>query len=179
MSGTESRQLFGGAITATLPTGLIDASDLRQVPDTQEVLLYPDSGISIILEVLQCVDVTKYTDIARCHFDSLAHDNDAESKSVDEISRMYNEHGPKTPGPIVLKGSQMVRKFNSKIPDEIRILMAVYRLQQQNIDLVLSMNVPMKASDGIAVDEAEWNSAAVTFNAAVSSLQIVDFGLFA
>jgi len=30
-------------------------SDLRQVPDTQEVLLSPDSDITAILEVLECV----------------------------------------------------------------------------------------------------------------------------
>jgi hypothetical protein len=30
-------------------------SDLRQVPDTQEVFLYPDSDVSIIFEILQVV----------------------------------------------------------------------------------------------------------------------------
>ncbi len=40
-------------------------SDLRQVPDTQEVFLYPDSGVSIIFEVLQRVDKEDDQDAAR------------------------------------------------------------------------------------------------------------------
>lgn len=32
---------------------LILDRDLRQVPDNQEVFLYPDSDVSIIIEVLQ------------------------------------------------------------------------------------------------------------------------------
>ena len=78
------RELFGGAITATLPNRLIDASCvphrplvacqltsstlqrvLRQVPDTQEVFLYPDSPASIILEILEKVDVADAKDAAR------------------------------------------------------------------------------------------------------------------
>lgn len=39
--------------------------DLRQVPDTQEVLLYPNSGVSIVAEVLQSVDANEFVDIAR------------------------------------------------------------------------------------------------------------------
>lgn len=48
----------------------MDTSDLRQVPDTQEVFLYPDSGVSIIVEILQSVEPTEAADIARCE---LAH----------------------------------------------------------------------------------------------------------
>ena len=65
--------LFGGAIAVdNFPEHLIDASyvsdtqrdvwfhhrldrDLRQIPDNQEVFLYPDSNVSIIIEVLQRV----------------------------------------------------------------------------------------------------------------------------
>ena len=43
----------------------MDTSDLRQVPDTQEVFLYPDSGISIIVEILQSVEPTEATEIAK------------------------------------------------------------------------------------------------------------------
>lgn len=33
----------------------ITSSDLRQIPDNQEVLLSPDSNISLVVEVLQSV----------------------------------------------------------------------------------------------------------------------------
>lgn len=64
--------LFGDAIVAELPNDLVDVSyvfgilwfrlfrnavhrSLRQVPDNQEVFLYPDSNVSIVIEVLQRV----------------------------------------------------------------------------------------------------------------------------
>jgi hypothetical protein len=52
-SASEQRDLFGGAITVSLPKGFIDASDFRQVPDNQEVLVRDDSDVSLIIEVLQ------------------------------------------------------------------------------------------------------------------------------
>ena len=39
--------------------------DLRQIPDTQEVLLYPDAGKSLILEVLQRVEPSDYENAVR------------------------------------------------------------------------------------------------------------------
>lgn len=69
------RDLFGGAIKAQTNPNLIDASsvtlilqayaflywpsnisDLRIVPDAQEVFMYPDSGVSIIVDILQRVE---------------------------------------------------------------------------------------------------------------------------
>ncbi|KAI0957111.1 hypothetical protein AcW1_005607 [Taiwanofungus camphoratus] len=179
MASSAMKELFGGAITISLPTNLIDASDLRQVPDTQEVFLYPDSEISIIVEVLQSVDTNNFQDTARFHFDSLAHDNDAEAKEILEISQASNGTGHSTPAPIVLHGTQSIRKFNSALPDEIRVLLAVYRIQGHDTDLVMTMNVPMKTSDSAAVSEAGWKAARDTFAAATQSLRIVDFGLFA
>ncbi|OCH95625.1 Mog1p/PsbP-like protein [Obba rivulosa] len=177
MSAT--RELFGGAITATLPTKLIDASDLRQVPDTQEVFLYPDSGVSIIVEVLQSVELTNPLDVARFHFDSLAHDNDAEKRVVEEANIIPNGTDHETPKPVVLSGIQSVRKFNKATLDEVHILLAVYRLDDHNIDLVMSMNIPTKTEDGNAVSETEQSASKDAFNTAAQSLRIVDFGLFA
>ena len=72
--------LFGGAITAYMPEGLLDVScvsisdlkcttdhppsDLRQVPDTQEVYLDPQSNVSLILEILVRVEPNDLKDAA-------------------------------------------------------------------------------------------------------------------
>ena len=55
-------QLFGGAISIYLDGNYMDASDLRQVPDNQEVLLSRDSDVSVIVEVLQCVGTSTDAD---------------------------------------------------------------------------------------------------------------------
>ncbi|KAI0708972.1 Mog1p/PsbP-like protein [Earliella scabrosa] len=177
MSAT--RELFGGTITATLPTQLIDASDLRQVPDTQEVFLSPNSGISIIVEVLQSVDAKDLRQAAGLHFDALAHDNDARSQTINDTTEVQNDSNGATPNPMILSGTQTVQKFNSQSADEVRILLALYRVADKNIDLVMTMNVPMTSTDGGAVSENDWDAAKSVFEVAAKSLRIVDYGLFA
>lgn len=115
----------------------------------------------------------------RFHFDSLAHDNDAEEQSVQAIAQLSGDDSSQTPPPTVLAGTQLVRKFNSTHADEVRVLMAIYRVKDHNIDLVMTMNVPMKTSENDAVSEGEWLTAKETFEIAARSLRIVDYGLFA
>ncbi|KAI0831085.1 Mog1p/PsbP-like protein [Trametes gibbosa] len=177
MSG--QRDLFGGAITTTLPTTLLDASDFRQVPDTQEVYLSPDSGISVIVEVLESVAAPDLREAAGLHFDALAHDNNATSKSINDTVDLSNGSKGTTPNPVVLYGTQAVQKFNSTTADEVRILLALYRVPEKNVDLVMTMNVPMTSADGGAVGEDAWHAARDIFQAAARSLRIVDYGLFA
>jgi len=50
-SQTALRELYGGAIIAALPSIAIDASDLRQIPDHQEVFLSQKTLTSIIFEI--------------------------------------------------------------------------------------------------------------------------------
>ncbi|KAL2393557.1 hypothetical protein ABEF93_003235 [Exophiala dermatitidis] len=45
------RELYGGAMTVELPVDLIDSSDLRQIPNHQEVFLSPTTLTSIIFEI--------------------------------------------------------------------------------------------------------------------------------
>ncbi|KAI0315520.1 Mog1p/PsbP-like protein [Amylostereum chailletii] len=175
---TIQRGFFGGAITALLPSTLIDASELRQVPDTQEVFLSPTSDISIILEILESVEPRDFSDVAKFHFDSLAHDNDAESSTVDDISIILNDRGNNTPSPVVLQGRQQVRKFNRPTANNVRIFLALYRVEAKGADLVLTMNVPATRVDA-DVQEEELRLAKEVFDTAVRSLVIVDLSLFA
>ncbi|SPO26364.1 uncharacterized protein UTRI_03953 [Ustilago trichophora] len=180
-SSTENRALFGGAITVDLPKGFIDASDFRQVPDNQEVLLRQDSDISLIVEVLQlATDQGSGEDLdkaVRFHFDSLAHDNSASSSTVHQTQVPAQEaQPPATPSPALLTGTQLVRKFGkaSEPEEAVTIRVALWRLPCKNIDLVLSLNQPENAS------EAGQNFLAQSaFESAVDSLQIRDWGLFA
>ncbi|KAI8622709.1 hypothetical protein BC830DRAFT_1052748, partial [Chytriomyces sp. MP71] len=50
---TQSHPLFGGAISLLLPNGYVDASQLRQVPDNQEVFVSSTDNSSIIVELLE------------------------------------------------------------------------------------------------------------------------------
>jgi hypothetical protein len=119
--------------------------------------------------------------LSRFHFDSLAHDNDATSTTVENVNTPAQQ--PESDKPIVLsvlQGTQLVPKFNRTHPDTVKILLAVYRVVEKGADLVLTFNVPVQAEkSGSAVDEEGAKRWLAAYETAVSSLRIVDFGLFA
>ncbi|KAK4053719.1 hypothetical protein OIV83_001375 [Microbotryomycetes sp. JL201] len=213
--------LFGGAIQAEYPPNLTDASrvsfapafflgefsrgkhpadwptNLRQVPDTQEVYLANDSDLSIILEVLELVTDNGAGDNLesgiRFHFDSLAHDNSALSSSVTSVSSTTSDDQAtaQTPilGPATLLGIQTVSKFNlpADQADKVQLCVALWRLPTKNVDLVLCVNMPFgkanqnATSNGVDHDggDREARHAQDVFEQIVRTLDIKDFGLFA
>ncbi|KAF8610841.1 Mog1p/PsbP-like protein [Ceratobasidium sp. AG-I] len=180
MSGTKTYGLFGGAITIVLPAGLIDASDLRQVPDTQEVFLAPDSDVSVVVEILERVAPDDPNEIAKFHFNSLAHDNDAATSSIELVDTPARPDGASSVVLSVLQGTQLVPKFNQTHPDTVKILLAVYRVQEKGVDIVLTFNVPVEAEKpGGAVGEEGNQRWLRAYETAVSSFTIADYGLFA
>jgi len=53
---TKSVTLFGGALTCVLPVDFVDVSQLREVPDNQEVWVRTGAGTSeesVIIELLE------------------------------------------------------------------------------------------------------------------------------
>ena len=117
--------------------------------------------------------------MARFHFDSLAHDNDSRLSTVKEVTVVSNDRGDNTPSAIVLKGEQLVPKFNKRTPDQVKILMAVFRVEDKNIDVVVTFNIPVEAADGGAVAAEDVAKVESDFGALVKSFRIVDFSLFA
>ncbi|BGP22991.1 ran-binding protein Mog1p [Rhodotorula toruloides] len=185
------RQLYGGAITTHVPPTFIDASDLRQVPDTQEVFLAPDSDLSLITEILELVKGDGAEDdlerAIRFHFSSLALDNAALSSSVTSVSlpptpSAPNPQGPGLPnilGPAVLSGLQTISKFNrpASEADTVLILLALWRVPRRDADVTMCVNWPVK--DGETGEERSEEEARRVFEDAVKAFEIKDFALFA
>lgn len=120
----------------------------------------------------------------RFHFNSLAHDNDATSSQVVDVKSLSAQpnaspQAANTPPPTICDGWQEVAKYNRVVPDKVEILLAVYRLQAQNIDIVLSVNLPHILADGTRTPEHIISGVKASFQAVAQSLSILDFGLFA
>ena len=67
--------LYGGALTATVPSRMADISDFRPVPDNQEVFGDADIDQSLVIEVLERVEegeVRRLDGDARVLFDVVA-----------------------------------------------------------------------------------------------------------
>lgn len=107
----------------------------------------------------------------------MADDNSAASSSVERVTRKLKDGRGDTPSPIVLHGTQLVCKFNSAVLHTIHVLLAVFRIESKNVDLVLSMNIPLGAVED-RIDDAKYQQAQLDFDTAVESLRILDFRLF-
>lgn len=74
-SSLSLRDLYGGAISINLPDSFKDVSDLRPVPDHQEVYLDQHSSASFIMEILNYEDSVTNDLAASYYFDDLAQSN--------------------------------------------------------------------------------------------------------
>lgn len=141
--------------------------------------MYDRNNVSIIVEVLQAVNESEESKAIGFHFESLAQDNSAEKAEVQQVDVIPNERGDTTPPAIILQGTQLVHKFNRKERDTVKVLMALYRVQDKSIDLVVTFNIPLVTEEGGAVTEADALQVTHDFHEFVRSLKIVNFGLFA
>jgi hypothetical protein len=117
----------------------------------------------------------------RFHFDSIAHDNEALSFSVEDVHIIPNDRGDgdETPSVIILRGQQAVQKFNSTSVDDVRIFLALYRVEEKGVDLVLTLNFPMNVGQGGTRTEEQYMEAKREFYSIATSLRIVNSSLFA
>lgn len=91
---------------------------------------------------------------------------------------IHNDRGDQTPSPIILHGSQRIRKFNAITADDVDILVALFRVHSgaKNVDLVVSTNIPRNSEGGVGKELAA--DIASDFNSLVSSLRIIEYNLF-
>ncbi|KAG2112843.1 hypothetical protein DEU56DRAFT_842504 [Suillus clintonianus] len=170
--------LFGdNGMKADLPAGLINVANMQEIPDSQEIFAYRDFGASIIIDILQKVEIEDPEAAAKFHLDAIADDNDSMEHNSILVQR------PTTNGlsPIVLDGRQILKKAESI--HHLRTLLALFRVNGKNHDVVVSFNIPIETGQGRgkngAVTVEQEQLVALDFYRAVDSLRIVDYNLFA
>jgi hypothetical protein len=142
------RPLYGGAIESILPPEFKDVSDLREVPDHQEVFVHA-SEVSLITELVD-FDKTRTDDLAlEYYFQDLAKFNESaqtsiftKSFSMDE-SRFMPHIGKGFPRMACL-GQQVVQKYHSADADfdYVFMILVVVRLKNVETDILISLNLP-------------------------------------
>ncbi|KAJ6652356.1 hypothetical protein lerEdw1_011586 [Lerista edwardsae] len=179
--------LFGGAFSAFLPPGGLDVSDLRQVPDNQEVFVHPNTDQSIIIELLEYQAGVPDDNAARYHFEDVA----GASAGAEVLSQE-----PLVPHLLALEGCssawrltacQLVAKFNEEAKNKVTLHLVLLRLPQYGTDLLLTFNDPtcIHPLSSSAVQEAEvplppsqppWTLD--HFHTFTHSLRLLDPGIF-
>ena len=195
---TGRRELFGGAITVDLPTRMVDVSEFRPVPDNQEVWTDADRDESIIVELLERVDVgpSDAEGAAAWFFRDLAAVNDASVESgLSHISRTVvltgKEDLPSLNGPFahasMCVGTQTVAKGRDGDDkrNDVEVVVMNVRLPQVRTDMLVTLNRATRIASGSSADapRAEEKregafSAAATAERVAATLRIEDWSLF-
>lgn len=145
--------LFGGAITANLPSGFADVSTIRQVPDHQEVYLAANGFASIIFDITERVTEPQTDQEALgYHFNDIVTPGD-ESK-IWESSAVQLDHFPSmTPACTLIASTKpAVPPTTPMAPTSTTILLTLIRLVSKSTDLVITINLPHLPAEVDAVD---------------------------
>ncbi|KAK9764838.1 hypothetical protein K7432_007345 [Basidiobolus ranarum] len=183
-----NKELFGGAITTYIPSSFIDISQLREVPDNQEVYVDTDTDQSIIVELLELVEEASDEECAKYHFKQIAEHNDASSENeVVKLVTLSEAEVPNLPSDCMkylLVGRQSVTKYNESDPNSrnvVNIYLAVFRIPRITTDIIVSYNHPVvigttsssRDTQAGSIDEVETN-----FKKILASFNINDWSLF-
>mmetsp|Transcript_14202 Transcript_14202/g.31859 ORF Transcript_14202/g.31859 Transcript_14202/m.31859 type:complete len:207 (-) Transcript_14202:175-795(-) len=148
-----SRKLYGGAIEAVLPRPFKDVSDLRQVPDHQEVFVDQDSEASLIVELLSLDADVADEHAVQHYFNQLAEHNEAATSAVldqaivadPSFMLSFSAH-PR----MALVGRQSVPKHRPEgegaEADDVCIVLVLVRLRDVTTDLLCSLNMPFPSA---------------------------------
>lgn len=145
-------KLYGGAITAEIPSGLSNAENLRQIPDSQEVFVERVEGDdALIFDLLQEVEIED-SQALDFHIKELADLNAVSSKSLVYLTAVK----PITVG---IEGSkawvavttQEAKKWG-RDQTPLALIAALVRLERVQTDFLITLNVPFET----ASEQAEY-----------------------
>ncbi|XP_028654193.1 ran guanine nucleotide release factor [Erpetoichthys calabaricus] len=142
------KYFFSGYFSGVLPHGYKDISEVRDIPDNQEVFVHPHTDQSIIIELLEYQEHVGDAVAAKYHFEDLASSNEASNSgnseviSVEPISKEEISL-QECSSAWFLTGRQLVAKFNEEVKNTVNIYLGLFRLPQYTTDIVISFNDPV------------------------------------
>ncbi|XP_053086495.1 ran guanine nucleotide release factor [Pangasianodon hypophthalmus] len=180
-----TRPLFGGAMSAVLPLNTKDISELREIPDNQEVFAHTHTDQSIIIELLEYQSHVEDSQAARYHFEDIAGSNKAMDAGQMEV--MEVQCVPQAQLSLSqccsawsLTGAQLISKFNEEAKNIVNIHLCLFRLPQYSTDILITFNDPVSisslSSSSSAVADGVWT--VQDFHTLVQSFQLLDPGVF-
>ncbi|KHC58258.1 hypothetical protein MGE_04594 [Candida albicans P75010] len=164
-------ELYGGAITISkLPNSFIDISQIRQVPDTQEVFInqlsshndsHDVSGSfdhSFIIDLLERVDPIDYQEAIHLHLQDIVpphvHNQPIEQiKQQQEEEEEDNEDDDNDDDGIIryfsfVQFKPQYKKFDpNESPKQIITLICLIRLEKVDTDVLLQYIIPLKSEN--------------------------------
>lgn len=186
------RELFGGALSCCIPTAWRDVSDVRQVPDHQEVWQEMEGSV-LVIEILQHQDEVEDANAASFFFHDLAESNgvsDSNDYKFEAATFSFPTttiHGATTSTGVGLQKIAMGRDYDingqrreNQETRWTRIELCVFRLPHVHTDLLLTITGPMPNPNEPPLQSQDhtvvWSE---LFQRAVSSIRVRDWTIFA
>ncbi|XP_029413429.1 ran guanine nucleotide release factor isoform X2 [Nannospalax galili] len=175
MEPTRDCPLFGGAFSAILPPGAIDVSDLRPVPDNQEVFCHPVTDQSLIVELLELQAHVRGEAAARYHFEDVGGVQGARAVQVESVQPLSLEN-------LAMRGCCQDAWFLSgkqQVAKNVMLHQALLRLPQYQTDLLLTFNQPPSDNRSLGPENLScppWSLG--NFEQLVTSLTLHDPNIF-
>ncbi|KAK3003628.1 hypothetical protein RJ639_019627 [Escallonia herrerae] len=190
------RALFGGAIASTFPLRFQDISNVREVPDNQEVFVDSTRDESLIFELLELKVGVADNASATWFLQDLAREQDAEGNVVIEQSGVFQAEGLRfrnMPAVVTTAVGQMAiskGRQGREAQNLVRVYLANLRLKEVDTDVVIVAYEPIYINPlsesasavgaGLAVPAAQSGCMAMAevLKNAVSSFKVNDWSLF-
>ncbi|XP_073024549.1 uncharacterized protein [Primulina eburnea] len=186
------RPLFGGAITTSFP----DVSNIRQVPDHQEVFVDPTRDESLVFELLELKANVADQGSATWFLRDLASEQDAEGTVVLEQSGIFEACQLRfrdTPATITTAVGQMALskgRQGREAQNVVKVYLANLRLKEVVTDVLITAYEPTLINPlsesaaavgaGLAVPaiQSGFTPMAEIFKVTVSNFKVNDWSLF-
>lgn len=175
-----SRKLYGGALVADIPENYYDVSDVRQVPDTQEVFQEREGIHNVIVDILEHVGhITDPLEAARYHLEDYV-DGDGDL-TVWTQEKVELPHISKDASAVSLLATTARKDGKSTA-----IFLILIRLDKHATDLLVTTNIhnvstgDAKEYDALFKDQADADLQAgreIT-EKFIESFEIKDYKLF-
>lgn len=182
-------QLYGGAIKCAIPSSFVDVSQIRQVPDHQEVFMDMHTDCCFTVEILEYENThIDINDAAQYFFNDLACANKASHKQIFSVRTLEQHEIPNitvsNEQKILVIGEQKIAKFNEGAEAEnlVNIYIAILRLPDYKSDILLTysdsrMISPSSSSFNPTISIKE--NALQEFFEMIKTFNILNFDLFA
>lgn len=148
---SDTRRLYGGAMTTTIPGMYADISMLREVPDNQEVFAHADTDRSVIVELLELQqDMPADQTPAQFHLANIAEESGALQARTNRLLTLPAidfpslRAGDPNVSVTVAYGTHVVSKFKdaAELASHVDVYVACVRLPRVTTDLLLVFNDP-------------------------------------
>ncbi|RKF63022.1 putative ran guanine nucleotide release factor [Golovinomyces cichoracearum] len=146
MTSYTTTDIYGGAITVDLPDCFADVSNLRQVPDHQEVYLDKNGFTSIIFDINErlgpagsgpSVDGAALT----AHLEDIVDSEDDQVQVWSSSSTQFSKLPEGTPAYTLITTQKSSLPKDSS-PEFTAIVLTLIRLEKESTDILISINVP-------------------------------------